>query len=236
MAFVDEDQRVLGQIFEQGRRRLARRAAGEIARIILDAGADFRSPPSSRCRSWVRCSRRCASSSLPSRVNSASRSFRSRFDLLDRLMKRRLRRDVVAVGIDLDGVERDRLFAGQRIDLVDRLELVAEQRETPGAVLVMRREKSRPCRRARETCRARSWCRCACIAARPAWRAGACDRRFAPLFQRHRHLGIGLDRTDAVDARHRRDDDHVAPLDDRARRRVAHAVDLLVDRVDSFSI
>ena len=39
MALVDEHQRVVGQIFEQGRRRLAGLAAGEIARIILDAGA-----------------------------------------------------------------------------------------------------------------------------------------------------------------------------------------------------
>ncbi len=39
MALVGEDQRIVGQIFEQRRRRLARLAAGEIARIILDAGA-----------------------------------------------------------------------------------------------------------------------------------------------------------------------------------------------------
>ena len=39
MALVGEDERVVGQIFEQGRRRLAGPAAGQIARIILDAGA-----------------------------------------------------------------------------------------------------------------------------------------------------------------------------------------------------
>ena len=39
MALVDEDERVVGQIFEQGRRRLAGLSPGEIARIILDAGA-----------------------------------------------------------------------------------------------------------------------------------------------------------------------------------------------------
>ncbi len=41
--------------------------------------------------------------------------------------------------------------------------------------------------------------------------------------------GIGLDRADAVDARHRGDDDHIVPLQDRPRRRMAHAVDLLID-------
>ena len=39
MALVDEDQGVVGNIFEQGRRRLAWPAAGEVARIVLDAGA-----------------------------------------------------------------------------------------------------------------------------------------------------------------------------------------------------
>ena len=39
MAFVGEHQRIVGQIFEQGRRRLARLAARQPARIILDAGA-----------------------------------------------------------------------------------------------------------------------------------------------------------------------------------------------------
>ena len=39
VALVGEDERVVGQIFEQRRRRLARQAAGQIARIVLDAGA-----------------------------------------------------------------------------------------------------------------------------------------------------------------------------------------------------
>ena len=47
---------------------------------------------------------------------------------------------------------------------------------------------------------------------------------------RERHRRIGLDRADAVDARHRGDDDHIVAFEERARRRVAHAVDLLVDR------
>ncbi len=39
VAFIAEHQRIVGHIFEQSRRRLARLAAGEIARIVLDAGA-----------------------------------------------------------------------------------------------------------------------------------------------------------------------------------------------------
>ena len=50
------------------------------------------------------------------------------------------------------------------------------------------------------------------------------------LLHRERHRRVGLDRADAVDARHGRDDDHVVALEQRARRGVAHAVDLLVHR------
>jgi hypothetical protein len=39
VALVGEDQRVVGQVLEQRRRRLAGAPAGEIARIVLDAGA-----------------------------------------------------------------------------------------------------------------------------------------------------------------------------------------------------
>ncbi len=56
------------------------------------------------------------------------------------------------------------------------------------------------------------------------------------LGQRQRHLRIGLDRADAVDARHRGDDDDVAALEDRARRRMAHPVDLFVQRRFLFDI
>ena len=39
VALVDEHQRVVGEVLEEGRRRLAGVAAGEVARIVLDAGA-----------------------------------------------------------------------------------------------------------------------------------------------------------------------------------------------------
>ena len=44
-----------------------------------------------------------------------------------------------------------------------------------------------------------------------------------------RHRRIGLDRADAVDAGHRSYDDHIVAFQQRPRRRMAHAVDLLVD-------
>ena len=52
----------------------------------------------------------------------------------------------------------------------------------------------------------------------------------SPTGKREGHRGVGLDRADAVDAGDRGDDDDVVALQHRARRGVAHAVDLLVDR------
>ena len=90
MAFVDEDQRVVGNVLEQRRRRLAGFAAGKIARIVLDAGAGacgfqhlqietrallkplrFKQPPARASSSTSRC----FSSSLIDRVACASVGF-----------------------------------------------------------------------------------------------------------------------------------------------------------------
>ena len=48
--------------------------------------------------------------------------------------------------------------------------------------------------------------------------------------QRQHHLVVALRRAQAVDARDRRDDDDVAPLEERTRRAVALLIDLVVDR------
>ena len=54
-------------------------------------------------------------------------------------------------------------------------------------------------------------------------------RDLAALLEGEGHGRISFHRADAVDARHRGDDDDVVALEQRARGRMAHAVDLLVD-------
>ena len=141
----------------------------------------------------------------------------------------------MAVGVDLDRTQRSGLLAGQRVDFVDRLDLVAEQRDAPGAVFVMRRKQldrvaAHPERAAEEI-----------VVVAPVLQfdksgeqLGAVDP--VALGERQGHLRIGLDRADAVNAGDRGDDDDVAPLEDRPRRRVAHPVDLLVERRFLFDI
>ena len=149
-------------------------------------------------------------------------------DRLDRLHQRRARRHIVRVGVDLDEFEIVLLVAGERIEFFDILHGVAEQVHAPGAVFIVRREDVDDV---------------AANAKRAAGKVGL----GALVLQRHevgdqlplvdalallqgkRHRGVGFDRADTVDAGDRGDDDDVVAFQERARRRVAHAVDLLVD-------
>ena len=88
----------------------------------------------------MRCSSRCASSRRPASLSSSSRHFSSSLMPCDRLVQRRARRHIVRVGVDLDEFELVGLLAGERIEFGDRLDLVAEQGDAPGAVLIVRRE------------------------------------------------------------------------------------------------
>ena len=178
----------------------------------------------------VRCSSRCASSRRPARVELVEPPFQLGLDAGDRLDQRRARRDVVRVGVDLDELQLVGLLAGERIELLDALDLVAEQVHAPGAVLVVRRENVDGVAAHAERAAGEIVLRCACIAAPPGRRCSWRWSMRSPLLEREGHRRIGLDRADTVDARHRGDDDHVVALEQRARRRVAHAVDLLVDR------
>ena len=71
VALVGEHQRVVGQVLEQRRRRLAGIAARQIARVVLDAGAATRSPPSSPCR--TACAARGAAPPAGGRCDAARR-------------------------------------------------------------------------------------------------------------------------------------------------------------------
>ena len=139
MAFVAEHQRIVGHIFEQRRRRLARLAAGEIARIVLDAGASagrFHHFEVEDCALLE-----------PLRLQQAAGGVelieplaQLVLDAGDGLDQRRARRDIVRIGVDLHEFQLVGLLTGERIHLLDLLDLVAEQMDAPGAVLVVRRK------------------------------------------------------------------------------------------------
>ncbi len=178
VALVDEDQRVVRQILEQGGRRLARLAAGEIARIVLDAGAgagrlDHLDVETAALLQPLRFQQAAGGGEL------GQPQAQLLLDALHRLGQRRPRRHIMRIGVDLDLLEVARLLAGQRIELGDRTRSRRRtarraRRGPPGG-----RGTGRPCRRARGRCRDESRRRRACSAAPPGRRAtgaGRCAR------------------------------------------------------------
>ncbi len=133
------------------------------------------------------------------------------------------------VGVDFHEFQLVGLLAGERIEFVDRFHLVAEQRHPPGAVFIVRGENldgvaAHAERAAIEVAGG------ALVLQRDQIGEQRALVETLALLQRERHRRIGFDRADTVDAGHRGDDDDVVALEQRPRRRVAHAVDLLVDR------
>ena len=139
------------------------------------------------------------------------------------------------VGVDLDEFEIVLLVAGERIELLDIFDGVAEQVHAPGAVFIVRREDVDDV-----AAHAKGAAGEIGLGALVLQRDEVGDQLplvdALALLQRKRHRGVGLDRADTVDARHRGHDDDVVALQQRARRRMAHAVDLLVDRGVLFDV
>ena len=132
------------------------------------------------------------------------------------------------VGVDLDEFQLVGLGAGERVHLLDLLDLVAEQMHAPGAVFVVRRENVDGVAAHAERAAVEIGLR-ALVLQRHQIGEQLALVGLAALLEGEGHGRISFHRADAVDAGHRGDDHHVVAFEQRARRRVAHAVDLLVD-------
>ncbi len=105
VALVDDQQRVLGQVLEQRRRRIALLAAREVARVVLDSlagagGLDHLEVEGAALLQALGLQQLAAGGELRRAAASARCLMQDR-----RLVERRARRHVVAVGIDVDLVE-----------------------------------------------------------------------------------------------------------------------------------
>ena len=138
-----------------------------------------------------------------------------------------LGRDEVRLRIDGQALVPLHHLAGDRIERRQPVDLVAEQLDPQPDVLVRRVDLDD-------------------VAAGPEGAAAevvvvafvldldqAAQQRLAgdrlAALERQQHAVVGLRRAEAVDARDAGDDDDVAPLEQRPRRRQAHAIDLVVD-------
>ncbi len=177
----------------------------------------------------VRWRRRCDSSCLPSDSSSAERLVQLGADRLHRGLDRPFLDVVVRGRPDRDVLEivREQL-ARQRVEVLQPFDFVAEHRGPEGRLGVRREDLERlapdPERAAREHA----------VVAVVLDRDELAQQRvavdlLAALEDLHVHL-VRLRRAQAVDARDRRDHDHVAAREHGCRRGVAQPVDLLVDR------
>src|SRR5690606_26996501 len=228
VAFVDEDDGVVRHVFEQGRRRLARSTTREITRIVLDASAGAGRLQHLQVEAGALL--QALGLKQAASVLELDKAVLELFlDALHRLVQCRTWRHIVRVGVDLHRLQVTGLLASQRIEFSDGLDLVAEKRNAPCAVFQVG---------------GKDFDRVAAHAERATGKihvtplvllldkVGQELALVEPVADLHLegHGGIGFDRTDTVDARHRSNDDHVVALQQCARGRVAHAVDLLVYR------
>src|SRR5690606_510874 len=223
---VDHDQRVARKIVQQARRRAAGRAAFKVPRVILDAlaGADFAHQLQVVLRALLDALRlkqlAPAFEGLHLRRNLG-------FDLLQGFIHARLRRDVVRGGIDRDLVQLPQHLAGQRIDLPDRFQLIAEELNADDLVFFIDGKDVQHV--AAHTVRAALQVEIiACVMDIDQLLDGVLAR------QRHALLGVqqgalvGLRRAQAVDAAYAGNDNDVLPVKQRPRGTVAQAVNALV--------
>ena len=211
----------------QRRRRLAGLAAGEVARVVLDAVAvpGLAQHLEVEHRALVE----------PLRLEQLAAALERRLHLhqlgLDRLdggLEPRLGRHVVARRVDRHLRQPARGLAGERVEGADALDLVAEQLDADPALLVGGHDLDHVAARAEAAALER-------VVVPLVARLDEAREQVAPverlaLAHEQQHAVVGLGRAEAVDARHRRHDHHVAPLEQAARGAEPHAVDLVVDR------
>ncbi len=228
MALVHEEQGVVGDVLEEGRRRLAGAPAGEVAGIVLDAGARAGGLDHLQVEDGALL-QPLGLEQLAVLDQPVQARLQLLADGLDRLLQGGARGDVVAVGVDADLRQLGGLLPRERVELVDRLHLVAEQGHAPGAVLVVGGEDLQGVATFPERAALEGLVVALVLLGHEIGEQALLVHLVADV-QVEGHGRVGLDRADAVDAGDRGDDDDVVALQDRAGGRVAHPVDLLVDR------
>ena len=227
MGFIGKNDGIVGDEFEQGWRRFPRRAPGQIARIVLDPVAD------AGCFQHFQIKGRALFQPLGLQQLALVHQLvqpeaQLALDPLDRLLHRRARRDVMAVGIDADLFERIGFRARQRIEFDDGFKVIAKEGKPPGPVFQVGRPHFQTVAAHPETAALKRLI-VAAVLLRHQFRHHLADVIALPHQQILRHRRIGFDRSDAIDAGDRGDDDHIIPFQQRPRGRMAHPVDLFVD-------
>jgi len=208
--FVDEHEEVRREVVEERPGAAARGPPGEVAGIVLDAGAG------AGLTEHLEVEVRPLEEALrleepPAIVQLLHPDSELGLDVRDRLEQLLPGRHEVARGIDVDPVALGEDLAGERIELGDPLDGVAEELDPDGKIFVGRMDLQR-------------------VTTDPELPPDEVLPRPLALDEPHRDRAVIHRGAQAVDARDRGNDDDVTALEQRARGTVAHLVDLLVPR------
>ncbi len=228
MGLVDEADEVLGEVVEQAVGARSGRAAVEDPRVVLDPGAEAQLAQHlhvvlGALPEAVRLEQ------LPLGLELGAALVELTADLRHRVLDHPLAHVVVRRRPDADVLEvvLDQL-AGERIEVLEVLDLVAEQDDPVGRLGVGGEDLERLAPDPEGPPGERG------VVARVLDRDELAQQGVAvdelALAQRLQVLVVGLRRSQAVDAGHAGHDHHVPAREQRRGRRVAKPVDLLVDR------
>ncbi len=228
MRFVQEHQRVGRQVVDQRRRRIAGARAGQMARIVLDAlaEAELGQHLEVEARALLQPLRL---DQLVFLVEEVEPLAQLGLDRLDRAQHGVARRHVVARRIDREARNLLPHLAGQRIEILQRLDLVVEQFDAHRHLGVFRREDIDGVAAHAEGAALEVGVVAGVLHRdQPRDHVALADAVAGP--QSQNHLMVFVRVADTIDRRHRRHDNRVAPLQQALGRRQPHLLDMLVDR------
>ena len=228
MRLVDEHQRRRRQVVDERRRRLARLAARQVARVVLDAlaVADLGHHLEVEARPLLDALRL---DQLHLADEEVLLLVQLDLDLVDRGEHLLPPRHVVRRGEHREARDLLLQVPGQRVEELQRLDLVVEERDADRILGVLRRKDVEDVAAHAEHAALELD-----VVARVLHLRQPLDRvalRHAVALLQVQDHAVVLGRVaDAVDRGHRRDDHAVRPLEDRLGRGQAHLLDVLVDR------
>ncbi len=228
MALVDDQQRILRQVVEQAGRRLAGAAPGQVARVVLDAGAvahlhHHLEVEGRALLEPLRLEQLAEAAQLDQPLPQLLA------DLVDRRVDPLARRHVVRRR--KHGVARELAqdLARQRVEQRQRLDLVVEELHANGFALGLRgKDVDDVAAHAIRALRQVELVARVLHVGEPAQELALVEAVAAIEVQHHAEIRLRI--AQAVDRGDRGDDDRVRPLEQRLGRRQPHLLDVGVDR------
>ena len=227
MRLVDDHEEVAREVVEQGERRGALGASVEDPRVVLDAIAVAELAHHLHVVLGA-LAQPMGLEHLAGALELLEAPGELGADLLDRALDGRPRRHVVRRRVDHELIGQPVDLASDRIEVRDRLDLVAEERHAISGLRVGGLHLDHVAAGPEAAAVEHHVVAAVLDVDEPAQDRLA--RVLLPHPQVHHLLLVLGRRAEAVDAGHGRDDDHVTACEQRRRGRVAQAIDVVVDR------